>query len=399
MSWIEKYREATFRNVAFFVDQHETSGGFKKSVIEIPDSDSVVVQNMGQKAKTASFDAYVLGDDYFDLRDALMVAFDTSGSGSLVHPYLGTMEVEILDYSLRETISENRVARFSVTYVRVSDITPATLIPIVNTAAEVVAKRDLVNKSLLAKFLDAYSLIRSPFAAVARAQQAIAAGFAAIRTGKRLYAANAELQYQLTKSIRDVGTLAVDAGNLANSALSALTFGTITVDNGYDPDVVGDNMRAQYEGMRAVWGFKPEKTVRAELDPATEFAALVARAAVACSAGMLSEITYESFDEAETIRTQLFAQIDAILLDPTTTDEVYESFYALRAAVQRDMDARAGSQARTMTVISPNSIPALVLSYDLYGSIDHEVDIIARNGIEHPGFVAGNQEVKVIINA
>jgi prophage DNA circulation protein len=49
--------------------------------------------------------------------------------------------------------------------------------------------------------------------------------------------------------------------------------------------------------------------------------------------------------------------------------------------------------AEILTVTRNVAIPSLLLAYQLYGSVDLESDIIARNGTRHPGFVAGDLKV------
>jgi prophage DNA circulation protein len=39
---------------------------------------------------------------------------------------------------------------------------------------------------------------------------------------------------------------------------------------------------------------------------------------------------------------------------------------------------------------------SLVLTYELYGNLDYEVDLITRNQIEHPGFFPAYQSLEVL---
>ena len=58
-----------------------------------------------------------------------------------------------------------------------------------------------------------------------------------------------------------------------------------------------------------------------------------------------------------------------------------------RAAVWRDLTTRARENARLTTLTPTEVSPALVLAYDYYEDASREADIVARNGIRHPGFV------------
>ena len=45
----------------------------------------------------------------------------------------------------------------------------------------------------------------------------------------------------------------------------------------------------------------------------------------------------------------------------------------------------------------PETLPSLVLTHRIYGSIEHEADLIARNNISNPALVPGGQELEVLV--
>ena len=71
MSWREELIQATFRGVAFFVQGHEGEVGRRVQVHEFPLREKPWAEDMGRKARTFTLDAYVLGSDYMQQRDAL----------------------------------------------------------------------------------------------------------------------------------------------------------------------------------------------------------------------------------------------------------------------------------------------------------------------------------------
>ncbi|WP_417536093.1 hypothetical protein [Methylophaga sp.] len=101
-------------------------------------------------------------------------------------------------------------------------------------------------------------------------------------------------------------------------------------------------------------------------------------------------LTLDSKQEAINYRNEVIALMDD--LTETATDEVFNAVQSLRAAVVRDVNERI-AQLPAVTVFRSNeTVPALVLAYDLYGDIEKETDIINRNHIRHGGFVAGEVE-------
>ena len=73
-----------------------------------------------------------------------------------------------------------------------------------------------------------------------------------------------------------------------------------------------------------------------------------------------------------------------------SSDTSYPFLVALRSEVLRSVP-RSDLRSRLTTVVRINPIPSLLLSYQLYGSVDLESDIIGRNKgvIRHPGVVSG----------
>lgn len=109
------------------------------------------------------------------------------------------------------------------------------------------------------------------------------------------------------------------------------------------------------------------------------------------AARLAPRVPYASIEEATAARDRV-----AGLLDEQAAgagDTVYSALVALRAEIQRTVPGDAAF-AHIVTTTQKEPIPSVLLAYQLYGSVEREGDIIARNGIRHPGFVSG--ELKVI---
>jgi hypothetical protein len=104
-------------------------------------------------------------------------------------------------------------------------------------------------------------------------------------------------------------------------------------------------------------------------------------------------VPYESIDAALAARDQLTAILDEQVAG--AGDDAYPALVDLRAQM---LAAVPGSQAfaSILTVTRKVQIPSLLLAYQLYGAVDLEADVVARNGIRHPGFVVG--DLKVLSN-
>ena len=122
MAWRENLVPASFRGVAFQVDETEAPiAGRRVAVHEYPGRDEPFVEDLGRRTKTYSIEAWVLGDDYADVRDRLIEACDMAGPGELVHPYLGSLQVACTACSLTERTREGRMARFSLSFTEAGE--------------------------------------------------------------------------------------------------------------------------------------------------------------------------------------------------------------------------------------------------------------------------------------
>ena len=123
VGWQSRLLPASFRGVPFFVASHELQGGRRGVLHEFPDRDIPVTEDLGRAAGRYSIEAFVIGADYDQDRDDLIDAvFNVAGPGTLVHPYLGTIEVQMMDgCSLREQTAPGGIANFHLVCVQAGD--------------------------------------------------------------------------------------------------------------------------------------------------------------------------------------------------------------------------------------------------------------------------------------
>lgn len=116
MSWRERLRPASFRGVPFFVDDTSTSTGRKIQLHEYPKKDIPYTEDLGKVSKSYSIRAFVIGEDCFDQRDALLDALEQSGPGTLIHPTLGTITVQAGPCRFSDSRTEGGVIRFDLIF-------------------------------------------------------------------------------------------------------------------------------------------------------------------------------------------------------------------------------------------------------------------------------------------
>ena len=101
-------------------------------------------------------------------------------------------------------------------------------------------------------------------------------------------------------------------------------------------------------------------------------------------------VTFESIEAAQAARDAVAALLEEQAAG--AGDTAYPALVTLRSDVLRAVPGTA-TYARVITVTRRVPVPSLLLAYQLYGSVDQESDIVARNGVRHPGFVAGDLKV------
>lgn len=117
MAWRDLLRPASFRGAEFHVETGARQSGRRGSLFEFPKRDIPYFEDMGRAARRWSVAAYVIGPDYTEDADALEAALCAEGPGLLVHPTMGEMRVECINYTRGERRHEGGLASFDMTFV------------------------------------------------------------------------------------------------------------------------------------------------------------------------------------------------------------------------------------------------------------------------------------------
>lgn len=393
MSWLDRYRQASFRNIDFFVANHRAGGGRRLAVHEFPQEDTPYPQDMGRRARRFSLTAYVLGEDYFTMRNRLIDACEKKGRGLLVHPYFGTLFVRCDTYSVSETVAETRIARFTIEFVEAGEFIFPT--EVIDAQDSIISARAAALLAINNWFIASYSIARKPFNIVNNARETVGVGFAAIASAKKVLGTIPEFKDAVQDAIDDVVNLTADAVALAAETQQLLSFGTLPTDIFA---ATAENARFQFESLRPLFDFTPEKDRGAD-DPSNQFSNLLAYSALVVVSGLTAVMDYDSFSDAREIITVIIDQIDLVLLDENLDDNISLALKELQKVIIESINLRDVDLARLSIVVLTIAQPALVLSHSLYGDVDQEDDILNRNKLGHPGFVPAGQNIEVLLDA
>lgn len=384
MGWRENYQQASFRGALFYVDTIDGTYGRRSVTHEYPDRDKPYTEDLGRKAREFTVSAYAVGSEYQSIRDALISACEAPGAGQLVHPYKGRMTVCCTALTVRESRKDGGYCEFSITFVEDGASTfPSAIINLVRSTA---AAAGLTIEAARADFLDVFlipklpqfvrdelaavtSLILNPLNSVINASNEFADGWTALQNDiNDLIQQPDLLADRIISSIRRVTGGGNDAGS--SSVYRQLTNIGATI-----PPVAVTTSTRQIQS----------NSQQALID-------LTERVALACNCELAAGFAFDSYQAAEAERGLLLSEIDD--KSDTSPDDVYDSLLGLRTQIARAIPAPGLPEIRTIRIRT--TIPAIVQAYRLYGDASKADDLISRNQIRHPGFVAGGTDIEVL---
>lgn len=432
MGWRDDYRPGAFRGVPFHLKNSTRTGGRRTVLNEYPLRDKPDTQDMGRKARQFNLVMTVIGQDYMAQRDQLIEALEAFGPGTLMHPFYGEMYVAVLgDYSIEESTEQGGVARISVTFVEAGELpqVDARLLALdLNWASDSAATDALaafegdwsvldhagfVADEALAMLEEASAMVGDAYAA-AEGLANSAIGKMQGLTGDVLSAGGLlngagsfnTLFGRVTGSFQQ---LILSPGNLGLSLLS-LVRGMTT---GLSPFAAFKAMTALFnigskaKAVSSKGYVTPARTQQAANQAAvytlieriavTEAVRLASGRPLTADGKVLPGLVYENLDQAVSVRDTIVAELDRQQLQ--ATPESYGGLVKLTALLVADMNNRAATLrplARYQTLIT---MPALLIAHRLYGDARRAEEIVSRNRIAHPGFVAGGQLLEVLKDA
>lgn len=391
-------RRASFRGVPFEVTSSNLSIGRRTQTFEYPQRDDPFTEDMGRSKRTIRITAFVVGYDYIARMKRLIAACEKPGSGRLIHPWLGSMEVTPTDLSA-PVFESNRVAFVSLTFVESGKLQyPNALLDV---GAKCLSAAQLLVNAEFDEFVRTYDLS----GAQDFVKEAVGLDLQGILNSETVQSVcdAFDLADELATLSHDVITLAeggadalfnrvLDTYGLQGfaSTVHAWTdvshrFRSLTQSselNSAKPQAVASRTtserieKANAAGQAMIRGLSVANMVVAASEIGTSNDRLDASTPVQTA----------PYDDLIAVRNEILEAIDEESLK-ISSDPIYEALCESRSAVYEAITQRAENQARLVS-FKPSSVqPALVLAYDYYGDASREAEIVGRNKIRHSGFV------------
>lgn len=394
MSWRDRYRPASFRGVPFHVEAHEATGGRRVVVHEFPGRDTRLVQDLGRATEATSLRAYVLGEDYDDARDALLDALAQSGPGELVHPYLGTLRVQVTAYSLEESAGQGGLAVFSVGFVEAGDLAAGLLASRASAEQRAADEADAALAAGEGDYAATADTLRRPAQVLEGLVETVESFAATLQSFSLAGPLAAVARYRrlatrLADAVLSVLAYPAQQARLVREAITALD---AAVDSrqallGLHLDAL--RQRPRLRGGSSLYARLRDRNAQAAADL---FRVLHAAEAVRAAVGT----RWASRQDAERSRAFILTEIDALQL--TVGDAAYHQLAALAAALVAAVPGPDADLPELEEVEIAAPVPAVVLAWRRYGDRGRADELVARNRtrIPHPGRIPTGARLEVL---
>lgn len=413
MSWRDKYRTASFRGVEFHVESAESSHGRRQAVHEHAQRDVPYTEDLGRKARDFSLTGYLVGREYDVQRDRIIEVCEQAGPGVLVHPYRGEMTVVCRGLTVSESSEDGGMCRLTFTFLESGEASyPSTSIDRVNAISaagnQVTAEAEqgflkeyvtegypsFVVESAGARLAELGDLLSSSGTALSDNLEAASAFYSKAR-------AVASGAYDLAmKPLSMVGSV-IDLVGSVRSAFGSNAFGVLTdlfdrystVFGGRASTASRQQQAANYNAMNAL--------VRQAAIAEAAQAAVVTETTITLANGITRPATadteYDSYQQAVDTRDALVGRLDSEA-ESTQSDTAYIALSALRAEVVKVVPNPDQDLPRLIIYAPRQTLPSLLVAYQLYGDAARADEIARRNSPRNPGFLTGGQPLEIVAN-
>jgi prophage DNA circulation protein len=116
--WANKLQAASWRGQQFAVTSSNIQRGRRTAVHEYAFRNDVWVEDLGLGTRMITFSGFLIGDDVFSQRDQMVIAAETAGTGTLVHPSLGSLTATLIEFSAGERADLGRVVEIQFSFIQ-----------------------------------------------------------------------------------------------------------------------------------------------------------------------------------------------------------------------------------------------------------------------------------------
>jgi prophage DNA circulation protein len=376
---------------------------------EYPQRDLPFFEDLGQQAKTHDITAFIIGADCLEQRDKLLKALE-AGSGELVHPWLGRLQVRVGECDMTHTRQDGGLVTFALKFYPDQPVPFPTAT--VSTQKVLLAKADTLLGSAVARFEQAMTLIKAARIGIANLRNSLTGVYEVIKEQLKPLIEQYKEITELVKAVKELPReVAAEFKGLLGDIKELKAF----AKEGYR-GVIAD-VSQQLEAIR--------KADAPKLTTGKDTSAAAQAMADLVQDTMLVKVAQwvASMPVATTpVKLQSTPSVGQQVHQPVTRQEVpvtddmqalrdavavavnpmldkagpvhFQAINDLKDALNAHLKAVASSGVRLVSKSFQESLPALVVAYKQFTDATRVDEVSQRNAAAHPGFMSPN-DVKV----
>ncbi|MCA3359212.1 MAG: DNA circularization N-terminal domain-containing protein [Roseomonas sp.] len=412
LPWVgANLRPAALRGLLFYVRTSEDTSVRRWVTHEFPGRDEPWHEDLGAKTRSFSIEGIIIGADVVLQARAFARAAAKPDPATLLHPWLGAMEVVVQDCKISFDVNEARVARISLR-VEKAGTKPAPVIGTDGLGSVLADAEELLTAAQEAYAEYRYLRAMADFA-IANFKASVEGIAGAVQgalanTGKGGAAASS---VAALASLNDAALVSDTAVPLALATVarevSSLAGGRAALTRGADA--------APMPAFEALSALATQDLVPPATSPATTPAqqqlAVAKNAlsvmAAAMFAGELARaaaaVPWASRDEAMAARDRVSDALAAAAdrVAALGWDAVWQRLVALRASIAADLAERSAPLPRIKRLELSAVMSSTLIAYHLDGDslsdlFGRAAALAARNRVRHPGFVPAGSPIEVL---
>lgn len=391
---------ASFRGVPFLMRLDDKTIGKKFVKHEYPNQNTRFIEELGvlpdDFSVTATITAESASPNYFTNRDNLEAALLQEGSGQLVHPFYGTIQVT----ATTTRLTQNNVLNDATFFIQFSrsdgPIFPkfsgnnTSLIRRLQTQIIELVRIDVIEQYDLTRnirnnYQDAVALLGTI--------NSIFEDITTLFTSDPV--SNSRLLREVNRFADNISSIAGSSDEVSEGVLSQFELAGDLVDDGQEGiDLFDTFFRFGEDDIP----FPLDTAQRIERQNNRDILNSTVNALALVYAYINAILVdYETDEQLNVIRQLLDEQASYLLRNNTLSDATVELIKTMRSEVGKFFrkEIVGVDNIRTITIYDPT--PITTLCYRLYGSLDNIVPLINLNNIVNPTFVSG--DIRVLSNA
>jgi prophage DNA circulation protein len=409
MNWRDRLLPASFRGVGFWIDQAKTPVGRKGQLHEYPQRDLPYFEHLGQQARIHDVTAFIIGADCLEQRDKLLKALE-AGSGELVHPWLGRLQVKVGECDMTHTRQDGGLVTFTLKFYPDQPLPFPTAS--VSTQKVLLAKADTLLGSAVSRFEEVIVRIQAARIGINNLRNSLTGVFDVIKEQLKPLIA----QYkEITELVRAVKELPKEVAAEFKGLLGDIKELKAFAKEGYR-GVIAD-VSQQLEAIRKADA--PKITTGKDTNAAAQAMAdlvqdtLIVKVAqwvasmpvAAKPVKLLSTPSLDQQSKQPISRQEVPATDDLQALQKDLVEALqmaknkagpahYQAISDVQDALVAHLKAVASSGVRLVTKSFQESLPALVVAYKQFSDATRVTEVVQRNGATNPLYLPPN-DVKV----